>query len=82
VDFVLGLQRTCSYEILGGYQSIAANIVGCDTYFDASNVDASADAVASLLNGVGARVIDDTSLEFTIQQSQPTFTTILAMWVA
>ena len=58
-DFVAALQRSCSYEILGGYQYIAANIVGCDDYYDEANVDKSADEVAGLLAGIGVQAIDD-----------------------
>lgn len=79
-DFVLGIQRTCSYVVGGGYQYVIANIAGCDDYYDPGNADKDAAAVQGLLDGVSAKAIDDKTIEITLQQPQPTFTTILTMW--
>ncbi len=78
-DFVAGIERTCNPDNAGEYQYILSNIVGCDDYYAAT--DKSASEKAALREKLGVRAIDDTTIEFKLQQPQPTFTTILTMWM-
>lgn len=77
-DFVLGIQRTCNPDVAGHYQYILTNIVGCDDYYAAA--DATADKKAELQKAVGVKAIDATTLEIKINNAQPTFPTLLALW--
>ena len=79
-DFVLGMQRTCNYAVAGEYQYILSNVVGCDEYYDSENEGKTAAELDGLLDGVGARVVDDLTIEFTLEAPQPTFTILLSMW--
>src|SRR3972149_6646719 len=91
-DFVAGIIRTCNPLHAGQYQYLLTAIVGCDDYYyslagpdetpgteddlDASTIDAAAMEAA-----IGAKVIDDTTLEFTLSDTQPTFQMILSLWL-
>jgi oligopeptide transport system substrate-binding protein len=77
-DFVLGIQRTCNPDIAGHYQYILTNIVGCDDYYGAAEKTAA--EKDTLLKAVGVRAVDATTLEIKLQNPQPTFPTLLAMW--
>jgi ABC-type transport system substrate-binding protein len=80
-DFVLALQRTCHFAIGGQYQYILSNVVGCDELYDAeANEGKSDEEIAALIEAVGARAVDDTTVEFTLESPQPTFTILLSMW--
>ena len=79
-DFVAAFQRTCNPDLAGAYQYIVANVSGCTEYYGAA--DASADEKAVLRDAVGVVALDAHTLEFTLNESQPTFTLILAMWPA
>jgi oligopeptide transport system substrate-binding protein len=80
-DFVLGIQRTCSFKNAGQYQSLLSNIVGCDAYYSAANKDKPAAEQATLLKGVGVRAVDAGTLEIKLTQAQGTFNHMLALWV-
>ena len=77
-DFVLGIQRTCNPDIAGHYQYILTNIVGCDDYYGAA--DKTPAEKETLQKAVGVKAIDATTLEIKLQNPQPTFPTLLAMW--
>ncbi len=81
-DFELGIQRTCSYAVAGAYSYLLSNIVGCDEFYDPSNAEKSESEVAALLEGVLVTALDDRTLEITLEQPQPTFTTILTLWTS
>lgn len=77
-DFVLGIQRNCNPDVAGHYQYILTNIVGCDDYYAAAD---STDAEKETLReAVGVRAVDATTLEISIQNAQPTFPILLALW--
>lgn len=78
-DFVAGIQRTCDPDNAGNYKDTIGNIVGCDEFYDAAK--ASDTEKAALRDKVGVKAIDDTTLEFKIENAQPTFTTILSLWM-
>jgi oligopeptide transport system substrate-binding protein len=92
-DFVLGIIRTCNPVNAGEYQYVLTNIVGCDDYFNAlsgpdgdpgttdDNLEASDPQVAALREAVGVRAIDDSTIEFTLQQPGPTFQILLSLWM-
>jgi oligopeptide transport system substrate-binding protein len=77
-DFVLGIQRTCNPDNAGHYQYILTNIVGCDDYYGAGKE--TAEKKAELLKAVGVKAVDDSTIEIKLQNAQPTFATLLAMW--
>jgi ABC-type oligopeptide transport system substrate-binding subunit len=80
-DFVLGMQRTCHFAIGGQYQYVLSNVVGCDELYDAEANEGKSEAeIAALTEAVGARAVDDTTVEFTLEAPQPTFTILLSMW--
>lgn len=78
-DFVAGIQRTCDPDNAGNYKDTISNIVGCDEFYDSAK--ASATEKAALHDKVGVKALDDTTLEFKIENAQPTFTTILSLWM-
>jgi oligopeptide transport system substrate-binding protein len=80
-DFVLGIQRTCSFKNAGQYQSLLANVAGCDAYYAAENKDKSAAEQDALLKAVGVKAIDANTLEIKLTQAQGTFPHMLALWV-
>jgi oligopeptide transport system substrate-binding protein len=80
-DFVLGIQRTCSFKNAGQYQSLLSNVVGCDAYFAAANKDKPATEQDALLKAVGVRAVDATTLEIKLTQAQATFPHMLALWL-
>ena len=80
-DFVLGIQRTCSFKNAGQYQSLLSNVAGCDAYFAAANKDKTPAEQDALLKAVGARAVDATTLEVKLTQAQGTFSHMLALWI-
>lgn len=84
-DFVFGIQRTCNPDVAGHYQYILTNIAGCDDYYGAYGTEdeplsPSDDDLAALLEGVGVSAPDDLTLEITLANPQPTFSSLLALW--
>ncbi len=79
-DFVAGILRTCNYHIAGQYQYVLANIVGCDDYYNPDNEGKSEADLQALQDAVGVKAVDDSTVEITLQQAQPTFTILLSMW--
>ncbi len=78
-DFVLGIHRTCNPDNAGQYQYILSNIVGCDDYYGATEAtDAEKEALRA---AVGVEAVDDTTVRITVQNAQPTFTMLLALWM-
>ncbi len=75
-DFVMGILRTCNPDNAGEYQYVLTNIAGCDDHF--GNDDGFDEALENL---VGVQAIDDTTIEITIAEPQPTFTIILSLWM-
>ena len=77
-DFVLGIQRTCNPDVAGRYEYILTNITGCDDYYGAADADAA--KKAELLAAVGVKAVDDVTVEISLQNPQPTFPVLLALW--
>lgn len=75
-DFVMGILRTCNPDNAGEYQYVLTNIAGCDDHF--GNEDG---FDADLENLVSVKALDDTTIEITIAEPQPTFTIILSLWM-
>lgn len=75
-DFRAGILRTCNPTIAGEYQYILTNIVGCDAHY---GNEAGFDQ--ALEDAIGVKAVDDTTIEFSLQESGPTFPTILTMWM-
>jgi oligopeptide transport system substrate-binding protein len=92
-DFVAGIIRTCNPLHAGQYQYLLTAVAGCDDYYyslagpdetpgtdddlDASTIDAAAMEAA-----IGAKAINDATVEFTLTDAQPTFQMILSLWLA
>jgi ABC-type oligopeptide transport system substrate-binding subunit len=75
-DFVMGILRTCNPDNAGEYQYVLTNIAGCDDHF--GNEDG---FDADLENLVSVKALDDTTIEISIAEPQPTFTIILSLWM-
>jgi oligopeptide transport system substrate-binding protein len=75
-DFVMGILRTCNPDNAGEYQYVLTNIVGCDDHF---GNEAGFDQ--ALEDAIGVTAIDDTTIEITVQEAQPTFGIILSLWM-
>ncbi len=91
-DFVLGIHRTCNPVNAGQYQYLLSNIAGCDDYYlslagpdetpgTEDDLDPSAADLPALQNAVGVKAVDDTTIEFTLQNPGPTFPIILSLWM-
>lgn len=78
-DFVAGIHRTCNPDNAGNYKDTISNIAGCDEYYAAA--DASAEEKQKLQAAVGVKALDDTTIEFTLKNAQPTFPMILSLWM-
>jgi oligopeptide transport system substrate-binding protein len=75
-DFEYGIKRTCNPENAGQYQYLLTNIVGCDAhYYNEEGFD------RALEGGIGVTAVDDTTLEVTIGEQQPTFATTMSLWL-
>lgn len=75
-DFVAGIYRTCNPENAGEYEYILVNLEGCDAHFaNEAGYD------AALEEAIGARAVDPTTIEFELIEPQPTFTTILSLYM-
>jgi ABC-type oligopeptide transport system substrate-binding subunit len=78
-DFVAGITRTCDPDNAGNYKDTISNIVGCDKYYSAA--DKSDADKATLRAALGVKATDPTTLEFKLQNPQPTFPLILSLWM-
>ncbi len=75
-DFVMGILRTCNPDNAGEYQYVLTNIVGCDDHY---GNEAGFDA--DLENLVAVEALDETTIEITLAEPQPTFDIILSLWM-
>jgi ABC-type oligopeptide transport system substrate-binding subunit len=88
-DFEYGIKRECDPAVAGPYQYFLGesmlNIVGCDAYFTALGTKEEPKTPAeaelqAIRDAVGAKAVDDTTLEITLGAPKPTFTTIMSLW--
>jgi len=81
-DFVYGLQRECDPDVASPYQYVLGaglgELKGCDDLYN--NKDAA--QTAALTAAIGAKAIDDTTLEITLNKPVATFKTIFSLWAA
>lgn len=79
-DFVYGIQRECDPAVASPYQYLLGagigEVVGCDEL--TKNTDAT--QTEALKAAIGAKAIDDSTLEITTNRPVATFTTIFALW--
>jgi len=79
-DFVYGLTRACDPAIASPYQYLLGaglgDLAGCDAL--TQNVDPA--QTEALKAALGAKAIDDTTLELTLNKEIPTFKTIFSLW--
>jgi len=78
-DFVAGIQRTCDPDNAGQYKDTIGNIVGCDESYAAA--DKTSAEKTTLREAIGVKATDDTTLEFKLDNAQPTFTLVLSLWM-
>jgi oligopeptide transport system substrate-binding protein len=87
-DFAAGAVRTCDPDNAGEYFSLLANVVGCEAYYNANGDEKKGVAAKTpaekeaLRNAVGAKALDDTTVEYKLNERQPTFTMTLSLWLA
>jgi len=81
-DFVYGFQRECDPDVASPYQYVLGaglgDLKGCDDLYN--NKDAA--QKQALIDALGAKAIDDTTIEFTLNKPVATFTTIWSLWAA
>jgi oligopeptide transport system substrate-binding protein len=81
-DFVYGIQRECDADVASPYQYVLGaglgELKGCDELFN--NKDAA--QKAALTAAVGAKAVDDATLEVTLNKPIATFKTIFSLWAA
>ena len=86
-DFEFGLKRTCNPSIAGQYEYVLdASIVGCADYYAALGTEEEPKTptpaeLQALEDAVGVTAVDDTTLEIILNQAQPTFGIIMALWM-
>ena len=91
-DFVLGIQRTCDPVNAGEYSYLIFNIAGCQEYYEAlagpdgdagTGDDLAADdpSLDTLQAAVGAKAVDDTTVEFTFLNPWPTAQVVFSLWM-
>jgi len=88
-DFEYGIKRECDPKVAGPYQYVfwqgILEIVGCQAYGEALGTAAApktpTDAeLQALRDAVGAKAIDDTTIQITLAAPKATFTTIMSLW--
>jgi oligopeptide transport system substrate-binding protein len=79
--FVDGAVRACTASVASPYQYLMGegflDLVGCGELF--ANTDAAQEE--ALAAAVGAKAIDDKTVEYTLAQPNGRFTTIMSLWV-
>ncbi|MFM9105633.1 MAG: ABC transporter substrate-binding protein [Chloroflexota bacterium] len=86
-NFRYAVERTCSPRVAGEYQSILFEIAGCAELAglggdDPENpVEFTDDDYAKAVEAMGAKVIDDQTLQLTLTQPAPYMHTIAMTWV-
>jgi ABC-type oligopeptide transport system substrate-binding subunit len=79
-DFVFGLQRECDPAVASPYQYILGEgigeVKGCDAF--TKNTDPA--QTEALKAAVGAKAVDDLTLQVTTNKPVATFTTIFSLW--
>lgn len=88
-DFVAGVHRTCDPDNAGQYFYLLSNIVGCDDFYTANGdpegdppvAAKSAEEKEQLREAIGVKAVDETTIEYTLIEQQPTWPMILTMWM-
>ncbi len=76
-DFAQGIKRTCNPDVAGEYEYVLdVSVAGCADHY---NNEAGFDQ--ALEDAIGVTAVDATTLAITLNQPQPTFTTVLALWM-
>jgi oligopeptide transport system substrate-binding protein len=76
-DYVAGVLRTCNPVVAGTNHYFLSTVVGCDELFEADPTTAD---LAALAAEVGARALDELTIEFTLNEPQPSFPIVLSQW--
>lgn len=86
-DFEAGIKRTCNPILAGTYEGVIdAVIVGCNDFFTALGTEDEPKTptpaeLKALEDAVGAKALDDTTVEFKLTAAKPTFPLILSLWL-
>jgi oligopeptide transport system substrate-binding protein len=75
-DYVAAIIRSCSPLIGSGLQYLLGNLKGCNGYYFADPASADLDALQA---AVGVRAVDAVTVEFTLEQPQPSFPAALTL---
>ena len=82
-DFVMGIKRTCNPNIGGVCHDFYYAGPGPDeTVGTEDDVPPDAATSQTLEDAIGAKAIDDKTVEITLTNAQPTFPIILSLWLA
>ena len=79
-DFVYGITRACDPAVASPYQYLLGEGLGYLTGCDALTKNEDPAQTEALKAALGVKAIDDTTLEVTLDQPIPTFTTIFSLW--
>jgi oligopeptide transport system substrate-binding protein len=79
-DYEYSIKRMLSPEIASEYASFYFDIAGAADYNASADKDAA--AKASLRGAIGAKALNDSTLEIKLAQPRPTFLQIMALWPA
>ncbi|CAA9583382.1 MAG: Oligopeptide ABC transporter, periplasmic oligopeptide-binding protein OppA [uncultured Thermomicrobiales bacterium] len=86
-NFRYAIERTCDPNTAGEYQSILDDIVGCADFYglnsagEGTPVTVDEAAYEEARSNIGARAIDDRTLEVTLRAPAPYFPTLASLWV-
>lgn len=80
-NFRYAVERTCDPNTAGQYQSILFDIVGCEDFANSTAEGADADAYETTKAALGVTVIDDLTLEISLNAPAPYFPTVASLWV-
>lgn len=77
-DFEYSIKRLLSPELKAGYASFYFNIVGAEDYSNSGGL--TPEQRAALRAAVGVKAIDSITLEIKLNNVQPVFPQLMAMW--
>src|SRR5438093_5546370 len=80
-NFVYGFQRLCDPAVAGDYAFTGYIVVGCEKYNGADTKATSPADLQKLRDAIGVKAVDDKTVEYTLTEKAPYFTSIAALWV-
>ncbi len=77
-DFEYSIKRMLSPNLAAAYASFYFDIVGAKAYNGAAAKDNA--TKTQLMNAIGVKALDDTTLQINLEQPRPTFLQLMALW--